>query len=818
MPSRSTVTRGFISELDGLRGVAILLVMVHRFWPRTGVGVAADAAGAGWIGVDLFFVISGFLITGILLDTRGEPGFFRNFYARRVLRIFPLYYLFVGGVLLAFSGNPEFRQHAGSPLWYLAHLGNVPEGVLDHDVPYWLAPVWSLAIEEQFYLTFPLLVYFLDRRRLTIVLIAMLVAAPLIRLGTMLAVPEQERIQYLFTLCRIDTIAIGCLLAVAARTVDLERWRARAIHVALGAVVIATAIGVITGLDRTTAFGRVLGYSSVAFGCAGVISLVVLGRDARATSPLRWAPLMYLGKLCFGLYLLHRPADTLVSAVADRWGIDADLRIMPIKLALAIVLATISWKLIERPFLGLKAAFSSTNHPGVGIDAPLVARTPFVKRLLRLMGFLLVLVVSAGCRRAPTMDTTDAGETGADALTDDARADAPGEPDAGSAPGTVLYPEGQRHSPITPALVARLQSIAASSVHQNDVFAKVGDSITATSDFVVCFNGGAVDLGSHGQLSTTIAYYLGGNAAGGSPFERTSIAAVGGTMARDVLAGSPSALDRELAAVDPRLAIVLFGTNEVRYGRSVDDFGEHLWNVVDEALVKGVIPLMSTIPPMNNDLAADARIPTFNRVVRAIAQGRGVPFVDLHRELVPLPNRGLAADRLHPSTAPGGGCVLTDAGLQFGYNVRNLITLEALARVLGALGGGASDPSAMLRVGTGTAADPIVATLPLVDLGDTRTGDSTLVTYACGGPAQTGREVIYQLELQAATTIEASVVDRGLVDVDLQILDGSASAQSCVARGDKNVWATVGPGTVFIVVETPAAGAEGEYALVVSAR
>src|SRR5687768_16946303 len=101
--------------------------MVHRFWPRTSAGVAADVAGAGWIGVDLFFVISGFLIAGILLDTKGDAGYFKNFYARRMLRIFPLYYLFVIGVFVAFSGNAEFREHAGSPVWYLVHVGNIPE-------------------------------------------------------------------------------------------------------------------------------------------------------------------------------------------------------------------------------------------------------------------------------------------------------------------------------------------------------------------------------------------------------------------------------------------------------------------------------------------------------------------------------------------------------------------------------------------------------------------------------------------------------------------------------------------------------------------
>jgi hypothetical protein len=127
-----------VRSLDGLRGLAIAGVLaVHA-------GVPFFAAG--WLGVDLFFVLSGFLITGILLREKGSPTYFKAFYARRVLRIFPLYYLFVIGTLVAFSHNAEFRQHAGSPFWYLAYLGNIPESLLGHDPPYFLAPVWSLAI------------------------------------------------------------------------------------------------------------------------------------------------------------------------------------------------------------------------------------------------------------------------------------------------------------------------------------------------------------------------------------------------------------------------------------------------------------------------------------------------------------------------------------------------------------------------------------------------------------------------------------------------------------------------------------------------
>ena len=373
---RPAITKGFILELDGLRGLAILMVMVHRFWPRPGYGVAADVAGAGWIGVDLFFVISGFLIAGILLDTRGETGYFRNFYARRVLRIFPLYYVFVIGVFIAFAGNAGFREGAGSPLWYLLHLGNVPEGLLDKPVPYWLGPVWSLAIEEQFYLTFPLLVFLLDRRRLTILLVAMIVLAPVIRLVTMMAMPEHERVQYMFTPCRIDTIAAGCLLAVIVRTVDLARWRDTAQLVAFCAVPSVVVLAIASGLERTSPFDRLFGYSLVAVGCASVIALVVFARGARSTAFLRWAPLTYLGKLCFGLYLLHRPADTIVSAFASRAGLEGALRLMPLKLAVAVVLATISWRLFERPFLRLKDRFSSARHPSADDLAALARGVP----------------------------------------------------------------------------------------------------------------------------------------------------------------------------------------------------------------------------------------------------------------------------------------------------------------------------------------------------------------------------------------------------------------------------------------------------------
>jgi peptidoglycan/LPS O-acetylase OafA/YrhL len=373
---RKSGSDAFIPELDGLRGIAILLVMLHRVYPRAAGGTPWPIE-AGWIGVDLFFVISGFLIAGILIDSRGDAQFFRNFYARRVLRIFPLFYLLVGGMLIAFPllGHRQFLHDAGSPLWYLLQLGNVPEGLLGHNPPYWLGPVWSLAIEEQFYWTFPLLVAAVAPQRLARWLFAFAALALVARIATTIAIPDRERVQYLFTLCRLDTIAAGCLLAVLVRTPGfatvrhrLPRWL---VLIASSAAVVAIA----TQLDRTTTFGRTAGYSVVALAFAALVLLVVLKRDTRSTSLLRWAPLRYFGKICFGLYLLHRPADTLVTGMVGKLHLAQDaLVLVPIKIAVAVGLATLSWRLLETPCLRLKRYFSSkpASAKSVRITAPAV--------------------------------------------------------------------------------------------------------------------------------------------------------------------------------------------------------------------------------------------------------------------------------------------------------------------------------------------------------------------------------------------------------------------------------------------------------------
>ena len=172
-----------IPELDGLRGIAILLVLMFHLTPAKVPLLAAYFIQAGWLGVDLFFVLSGYLITGILVDTAGRPGYYRNFILRRTLRIFPLYFACLAIACIrtywpAYSPGHGFFETGG--WWYAIYLGNV-QVFLQNRWPLDLAllPLWSLQVEEQFYLTFPLLVASVTRRNLARILVAAVIAAPL---------------------------------------------------------------------------------------------------------------------------------------------------------------------------------------------------------------------------------------------------------------------------------------------------------------------------------------------------------------------------------------------------------------------------------------------------------------------------------------------------------------------------------------------------------------------------------------------------------------------------------------------------------------
>jgi peptidoglycan/LPS O-acetylase OafA/YrhL len=220
-PSLSLPKAGqYLPQLDGLRGVAIALVLASHcvVTPASGViaWVIRNAVSIGWTGVDLFFALSGYLIAGILLRTRSRPHYFLNFYARRFLRIVPLYAVLVSAVLALASRLPFGPT---GPVWpFVTYTSNF--WLAFHRVGWLPAPsgypplahLWSLAIEEQFYLVFPFMVYVLDRRRLRTTLWVVLALSPLVRVAiNAIIAPGQS---YFITLGRLDALAMGALIAL----------------------------------------------------------------------------------------------------------------------------------------------------------------------------------------------------------------------------------------------------------------------------------------------------------------------------------------------------------------------------------------------------------------------------------------------------------------------------------------------------------------------------------------------------------------------------------------------------------------------------
>ncbi|OOG53675.1 hypothetical protein B0E48_15460 [Rhodanobacter sp. C03] len=378
---------GKIAELEGLRGIAILMVLLHHFWPGSGGFYLhyANLAHFGWSGVDLFFVISGFLVGGILLDTRDDIGFLKNFYSRRILRIFPLYYALVIGLFLIVPVtqmilhggaylNTAFVRDSGNPLWYLTYMGNMREAITGVEPAYFLAPLWSISIEEQFYLTAPLVVLVLGPRRLVWLLVALMVISPLFRYAMYDVYPHNERIQYLATLSRLDNISVGVLLAALARSGAINVIPKRAIAPTLVGMILVVAGLLDAGLlDRYRFFCRIFGYSILAFFFFTLVLFAIAYRDQRVTAWLRMRWLCHIGGLCYGLYLLQRPAGGFLSKLLELARIDGasyPLLVMLGKILFALVAAELSWHFFEKRINALKSRFVSKHHPmDTGTDA-----------------------------------------------------------------------------------------------------------------------------------------------------------------------------------------------------------------------------------------------------------------------------------------------------------------------------------------------------------------------------------------------------------------------------------------------------------------
>lgn len=366
-----------IPALDGLRGIAILLVLMAHSFLDLDVHYAhhpvlnwlTRMSRFDWSGVDLFFVLSGFLIGGILLDARDSPNYFKTFYLRRAYRILPLYFLVLTVGWLTFQAGQlgwlrgQWAELFSGPIpWWafftftqnvaMALTGNRFAGRAG------LSPTWSLAVEEQFYLTLPLLVRYASRRRLVQIVLGVITGAAVLRFLVMLYVPSQSFAAYLLTPCRADALGMGVLAALAAR--DRRVWaylrENRALLYAAAGVLFLVLL--LIDLSSFEPFSPALygaEYSVLAGFYASLLLIAITAEDWFVRALFCNKMLMRLGLIAYGTYLIHRSTLRLAHLWLGAAGVPSAAWFFVVSLLLglggAILLAQLSWTWFEKPMV-----------------------------------------------------------------------------------------------------------------------------------------------------------------------------------------------------------------------------------------------------------------------------------------------------------------------------------------------------------------------------------------------------------------------------------------------------------------------------------
>jgi len=373
-------------ELDGLRGMAILLVILCHYIgnaQHAQLGFFLDhlftCMTAGWSGVDLFFVLSGFLIGGILLDARESPRYFKTFYLRRVHRILPLYYswillyVLVVSVIVFLVHRPVYVLPEGVRITtrdfyavpnYLVFIQNMLYSPTRFEW-IWLIVTWSLAVEEQFYLVAPPLIRYVSLKVLVILLASTIFVAPILRYVSFVYLTDFQRLYQFAMPCRADALSLGILAAIAWRWDPFRAFLAK--HPAvlpraviyLGLLVFAEVWWLVRPPNLVTV---TIGYTSLAFLYVCLLLLVLSQTSSTAAHVTRYAWLRALGGISYCVYLIHMAINSL----AHRILLHDEPRIYDWKgviitggaLVLSISLASLSWKFVEKPLLRRGHRFS----------------------------------------------------------------------------------------------------------------------------------------------------------------------------------------------------------------------------------------------------------------------------------------------------------------------------------------------------------------------------------------------------------------------------------------------------------------------------
>lgn len=372
-----------IPAIDGVRGIAILLVVWYHapFLFRDADGFPQEISRslvqkvfwgmstAGWIGVDLFFVISGFLITSILIRGRETNGSLRVFWYRRAIRILPLAVLYLSVLKLNVTLNDPLGILSSFEAWpaYLFYVGNFHVAINGWQ-PVVVMILWSLAVEEQFYIVWPFLVHNVSSRKLMLLCFTVLTLSPIARAIIYWSLDYPA--VYVLTVCRLDGLVVGTVLALL---VHAERWKVQTLESCrkLAPLALLSISTVLLGpfspsfpQTRPLLF-TLFGYTwiAISFGLLVGASFLCTGW---VRSLLGGRVLMFVGKRCYGFYLWHALVAAMVNKVVNSLQLDVDFYgLLCLWMIGLIVIATASWCCFERPILNLKrlVAYTAISKP-----------------------------------------------------------------------------------------------------------------------------------------------------------------------------------------------------------------------------------------------------------------------------------------------------------------------------------------------------------------------------------------------------------------------------------------------------------------------
>ena len=358
-------------ELDGVRGIAIFLVLIYHYFviafaPASPAAYAFAGLRLSWSGVDLFFVLSGFLIGGILIDNQQSSNYFEVFYVRRLCRIFPLYLFW----LLAFCGLLLIRSaESPLPLWsYATFSQNLLMSYHNTFGPSWMLITWSLAVEEQFYFTLPFIIRYLEPRKLPWFLICFILAAPLLRVALSFSFSSGALAAYVLMPCRADALLLGVLCAWMLRRQQVTQFLTiyrKALYAAFVVLLMGTAAMTIKYTQMVSYRWSNLGYTWLALLYSCFLLIIVTERRG-IIKTITMSPLLRgLGIIAYGVYLMHYGILSLLHELILHDGPTIlntqDLMVTMFSLTLTLILAYLSWKFFEKPLVAWGHGFNYQN-------------------------------------------------------------------------------------------------------------------------------------------------------------------------------------------------------------------------------------------------------------------------------------------------------------------------------------------------------------------------------------------------------------------------------------------------------------------------